>query len=1090
MLKQVFILFLITNSILGFSFVGPTQRYYFTENKGQLPQPVLFQASFPQGNVYIETGGLTYQFYRLDHTGHAHETEEHNEERPAGKGHSYKVEFLQHTWNGIAKKENPSPFYFNYLKGNPETWASEVLSYEKVQLENVFPGIDVHYYVQENNFKYDFSVQAHSDVQKIKLNYSGADSLFIKNGHLFIRTSMGDIRESKPFAYQTIKGVLQPVVCNYRLNGTTVTFDFPKGYDRSQLLIIDPELIFSTYSGSFGDNWGNTATYDTLGNGYAAGTLFQIGYPTTTGAFQIVYRGTLEFKPFPTDPSTGIAITDPDIAIMKISSSGSLVYATLLGGSNSDIPSSIIVNHKNELVILGVTGSSSAGGLFPFPTTSTAIQTEFAGGARTFPLGFEDAVHFDIGTDLFVSILNPTGTGLIGSTYLGGTSNDGIYDLFDPICRNYGDQFRGEVTVDSIDQIYVATKTFSSDIAKSTTSTFSGGKSDGYIAKLSSDASVLHWDNYIGGSGMDAAYSVQLNTKGELYVAGGTGSTNFPVTSGAHKTRINFGDVDGFICRYSGGGTLLQATYIGSVAYDQCFFVQLDTLDKVYTIGQTRGSIPLINSAWNIPNGGQFIQKLDAALSSIEMSTTFGSSNGLINISINAFTVTDCGKILLSGWGGTVNQGNGYVGGTTFNMPITADAFKGTTDGSDFYLMVIDENANGLLYATFFGSNTQIGEAGDHVDGGTSRFDKKGIIYQAVCASCGGFDGFPTTANAHSRTNNAGNCNNALFKFDLTQLRADFTIGQTRACNSLNVTVSSTSVGGNSFSWKFGDGTTANGPGPHSHSYNQPGKYPLTLIATDNTTCLGRDSITRWVEVFASPDIPLSVKDTAICFPDTLQLLTLCDPFLNYEWTPNMFIDTPSSCSTRFFPPATMDYILTVRDTNTCIRRDTIRIEVAKIEKGIQWINRTECTGNPKVELISTSAGPLNYFWTFGDGTSSTVRNPIHSYNSGGTYPIVVDIFNSICQEQDTLTISVQPIVIPNLITPNQDGKNDCFEITGIYPDWEVGIYNAWGDRVFFSESYHQQFCGQGLSESVYYYIVCSPQGECCKGWLHTVNKR
>jgi gliding motility-associated-like protein len=1070
-------------------------NYIFKENKGQWPSQVQFKAETTSGDIYFENNGIVFNLYQLDHHKHPHkkETLEGGSHIPSGKGHAYSVTFSGSSWSKKSVASNPSSFYYNYLKGPKSQWANHVHGYQTVTLQNMYPGVDVKYYTQDTKLKYDFIIQPHASIKDLALQYHGADSLYIKNGHLFIITSLGEIQESAPYAYQLINGELKRVDCSYQLRDSTVRFLFPKGYNHYFELIIDPELIFSTYSGSTGDNWGNTATYDDDGNGYAAGTLFQVGYPVTTGAYQIVFRGFTEFKEDPSNPGLGYFAADPDIAIMKLSPTGSLIYATLLGGSNTEVPSSIIVNHKNELVILGVTGSSSNGGFFPFPTTPGVIQTNFSGGSRTYPLGYYETVAFDIGSDLFVSVLDPTGSTLIASTYLGGTSNDGIYEEFDAICKNYGDQFRAEVIIDSIDQIYIATKTFSNDLAKTAGSSYRGGKSDVYVAKLSADLTNVIWDTYLGGTGMDAGYSIQLNSKGEVYVAGGTNSTNFPVTIGALKSRINFGDVDGFIAHYSPSGTLLHATYIGTVSYDQTFFVQLDQLDMVYTIGQTRGSIPMSSGVWGIPDAGQFIQKLDPTLSTLLLSTTFGSNNSTINMTINAFTVTNCNKILLSGWGGDVNQiSTSYVGGNTNNMPITADAYKSSTDGSDFYLMVIDENAAGLLYATYFGSNSQTNEAGDHVDGGTSRFDKKGIVYQAVCASCGGFsyDGFPTTPGVQSRTNNASNCNNALFKFDLTKLASSFIVDQTTGCGSLVIQVASTSVGGRSFEWDFGDGTKLTGPGPYSHRYATAGDYKVSLIVTDNTTCIGKDTSFKWIHVYPLPKAPSSLQDTIICYKDTIQLIQACDPYHQYEWSPNQEINNIHICDARFYPSDTRTYYVTITDTNNCVTKDTVLIQVAHVDKGLTWANITECDGKPKIQLYTPSKGPLNYLWTFGDGGSSNVKNPVHEYQQGGSYPIVVDMNNDYCNEQDTITISVQPIKIPNLVTPNNDGKNDCFEITGIYPGWEVSIYNAWSKRIFFSENYNQQFCGDNVTESVYYYLVCSPQGHCCKGWLHTIDKQ
>ncbi|MCG9881054.1 MAG: gliding motility-associated C-terminal domain-containing protein [Bacteroidia bacterium] len=133
--------------------------------------------------------------------------------------------------------------------------------------------------------------------------------------------------------------------------------------------------------------------------------------------------------------------------------------------------------------------------------------------------------------------------------------------------------------------------------------------------------------------------------------------------------------------------------------------------------------------------------------------------------------VDNCGRVYVSGWGGGSNQSYHNGVDNVFGMPTTADAFQKTTDGSDFYLMVLSPNFENLLYASFYGG----GQSQEHVDGGTSHFDKSGIVYQAACAGCGGLNDFPTTSNAYSRTNpgkrafntDIGGCNLGMFKFDM-----------------------------------------------------------------------------------------------------------------------------------------------------------------------------------------------------------------------------------------------------------------------------------------------------------------------------------
>ena len=154
---------------------------------------------------------------------------------------------------------------------------------------------------------------------------------------------------------------------------------------------------------------------------------------------------------------------------------------------------------------------------------------------------------------------------------------------------------------------------------------------------------------------------------------------------------------------------------------------------------------------------GQLVQKWQADLKQLIASTRFGSSSTIPDISPTAFLVNDCDNIYLSGWGGDTNDG--YNGGSTNNMPISSDAFQSSTSGSDFYLMTLSSDLTNFLYGTYLGGT----QSKTHVDGGTSRFDKRGIVYHAVCAGCAGRNetqmstsDFPVTENAVQTNFNGG----------------------------------------------------------------------------------------------------------------------------------------------------------------------------------------------------------------------------------------------------------------------------------------------------------------------------------------------
>ena len=233
---------------------------------------------------------------------------------------------------------------------------------------------------------------------------------------------------------------------NFSSQNNILSFYFPNSYDNTKDLIIDPTLIFSTYSGSSSDNFGYTATYDRSGFLYSAGTVFDFPsgstYPTL-GAFQINHAGGTGFN------------GGTDIAITKYDTTGTFrIYSTYLGGSKSELPHSLVVNNLDELFVFGTTGSDD------YPTTNGAYDTTFNGGPPFSPSGL--GVTFPNGSDIIVSRFSTSGGHLLSSTYIGGSENDGL-NTSQKLKKNYADEVRGEIDIDKNNNIYLATCTYSTD---------------------------------------------------------------------------------------------------------------------------------------------------------------------------------------------------------------------------------------------------------------------------------------------------------------------------------------------------------------------------------------------------------------------------------------------------------------------------------------------------------------------------------------------------------------------------------------------------------------------------------------------------
>ncbi|WP_192822051.1 gliding motility-associated C-terminal domain-containing protein [Rufibacter sp. LB8] len=745
----------------------------FVENKGQWPAKVKFAAEVPGGKLFLQPNGFVYTLQEPVASPHAHSYQSLRTASPTQnlppltpktrKNHAYAVTFLGASTKTPTLGQETTPGTRNYYLGNdPKQWGSGARGFRQVTYQGLYRGVDMALYEQNGHLKYDLLVTPGASTQQIKVNYQGASSVQLQAGNLVITTSVGTILEQKPVAYQLKNGQRVLVPCAYELAGTVLQFSFPAGYDNTLPLVIDPVIEFSSFTGSTADNWGYTATHDSQGNMYSGGIVAGVGYPVSLGAFMSTYSGAW------------------DMAIIKyntkVTGAAARLYATYLGGLETDIPNSLVVNSADELLVLGTTSSQN------FPTSATAFSKVFKGGPISYPFGSSGGPFYSKGSDLTITRLSANGQQLLASTFLGGTGNEGVMDSLSsedtPLTKNYGDQFRGDIITDPAGNVYIASNTVSQDFP--TRNAFrltpNGGRRDAVISKMSPDLSQVVWSTYFGGTGLDAAYSIQLDASLNVYVAGGTTSPTLPATDAAlQKTQT--GGTDGFVAKIAANGqTVLAATFLGTRAYDQAYFLQLDQAANVYVLGQTLGEYPVTDSVYSNANGRQFIHKLNNSLSATEFSTVFGAGRATIDISPTAFLVDDCQRIYVSGWGGGTNSGiidgygKSYGNGTTTGLPVTPDALKPTTDGRDFYLLQLGTNASRLLYGTFYGGN-QFQSSGEHVDGGTSRFDKRGIVYQAVCGGCGGFSNFPIPPGAHYFTQNNGSerCNNAAFKFDFVE---------------------------------------------------------------------------------------------------------------------------------------------------------------------------------------------------------------------------------------------------------------------------------------------------------------------------------
>jgi len=1032
----------VLTAIMLASFVAKAKEYdsklNFVENKNQWESVVQYRAELPGGAVFITNQGFTYSFYSVKDLQIAHEkmhqlaTLKEVENTPV-HGHAYRMNFLgAHTdvYYSVADRRTT---YHNYFIGNdPGKWAGKVPLYGKVIQHNVYDGIDVAVYSRGNAMKYDFLLAAGADAGQIQLQFEGVQPQISTKGTLIIHTSVNDIEEDAPYAYQMLNGSEVPVACKYVLleNGV-IGFAFPNGYDASLPLVIDPVQVFGTFSGSTGNTYGFSACYDAEGALYAGGESFTTGWPATVGAFQTTFGG-------------GI-----DCGLNKYSSDGTtLVFATYFGGSGSDLPNNMITNSNNELAVMGTTSS------YDLPVSAGCYQST-SGGGNDFHV-----VHF-----------SADGSAIIGATYVGGSGNDASnYGT----SSNYGDQNRGELFFDDDGNILVAGSTSSFDfpVTSNAFQSANAGSQDGVVFKLNTDCSQLLYSTYLGGNMEDACFALVINSDGEVVVCGGTKSSDFPTTPGAlHETPL--GQTDGFVAILNLSSGLVHSSYLGTENFDHGFKVQVSNADEVLVMGQTGGDYPVSAGVYAIPNGNIFIDKLTSDLSSSIASTRLGttqypSGGGFVP---TAFLYDYCGNTYLCGFQ------------SSNELPVTPDAFQ--SSGNGFWFCVLDYGWASLSYASYYGNS-------DHVDGGSSRFDPNGIIYHSVCTIDAAF---PTTPDAYAPNILASGWDVGSFKFDFEPVSIQAGIGidllsNDSVCAPGPITFDNLSINGLTYYWDFGDGTTSTEFEP-THIYQNAGTYQVMLAIQNTELCNSHDTAYITVHAF-DPVIPdLTVNDTSICNPyQTISLnaqVNNLNEDMSFLWGPAAaIVSDPTAAAVTVNPSVSTDIYLTVTYTlgaDICVEEmsDTIHINVVPPEP-IHILNPDTliCIGQT-VDLQVNGNDHYRYFWSPSEGA----QNPESKETS--VTPLVNTIYTLVatdsleCSVFDSVLVQVKPccnMVIANAFSPNGDGKNDLFylQVQESVIVHQFSIFNRYGQMVFdtvdLSQGWDGNFMGQPADVGVYYYYL------------------
>lgn len=543
--------------------------FVFEQNEGQTNNEVQFMARGQGYGLFLTPTEAVLNLYPLKSKEHrvtkgTHRTDyfnqQHHHPQTVRRASSavIRMDLIAANRSPRMKGEAEQLLKTHYFVGNDPTRWHIARRFERVRYEQVYPGVDMIYYGQQQELEYDFEVAPFADANRIRLRYQGAERIFINNeGELVLRMRDGrEVKHRQPVAYQESNGGRREVKCRYLMVGKRIVGLKLGEYDQALKLVIDPVLSYATYLGGSGDdfNFNSSIAVDNSGNAYITGRTDSTNFPLR--------------NQYQSD-QTGI---DVFVAKLNTNAAGevSLVYSTYLGGTGTELGFGIAVDTSGNAYVTGVTDSNN----FPVRNQYQTVQA------------------FD---DSFVTKLNTNATGdasLVYSTYLGG-------DTFD-----YGNS----IAADALGHAYITGSTQSTNFPLRNQYQMNQPDYDAFMTELDTNASgdaSLIYSTYLGGNlDSDSGNGIAIDASGYTYVTGTTRSANFP-TRGQYQTAQS--GYDAFVTKFntslSGDASLIYSTYLGGNGFDYGFGIAIDNSGDAYVVGRTDSVNMLVRNQYQTKQG-------------------------------------------------------------------------------------------------------------------------------------------------------------------------------------------------------------------------------------------------------------------------------------------------------------------------------------------------------------------------------------------------------------------------------------------------------------------------------------------------------